>query len=260
MYESFLSLELGLPPNYESNPSRSLVIDHLQSTINRDSEYVAYFYCARNTAEPERGNPEEILRSILRQLSCPDPVFPIHELVQKAYVDMQDQGFGPRKLALDETSKLIIDVINAYSSVTIIVDALDECNTDTRSKFLLALKDISAKSATPVKILVSSRDDGDLLSQLNDSPQVRIREEDNAVDIERFINHQVEECIRKKEILMGGDVSEELRQLLIDKLIGGAKGMWVATRSLMELPHIAKLCVLGSVGLISNFKTSAVGE
>lgn len=176
----------------------SLVISHLQSTINRDSEYVAYFYCVRNTAEPERGNPEEILRSILRQLSCSDPIFPIHELVQKAYIDIQDQGFGPRKLTLDETSKLIIDVINTYSSVTIVIDALDECNVDTRSTFLGALKDISKESATPVKILVSSRDDGDTLFLLNDSLQVRIGEEDNAVDIERFVHHQVEECIRKK--------------------------------------------------------------
>lgn len=220
---------------------------------------MAYFYCVRNTAEPERGNTEEILRSILRQLSCSDPIFPIHELVQKAYIDIQDQGFGPRKLTLDETLKLIIDVINTYSSVTIVIDALDECNVDTRSTFLRALKDISKESATPVKILVSSRDDGDILFLLNDSLQVRIGEEDNAVDIERFVHHQVEECIRKKEILRGG-VSEELRQLLIDKLIEGAKGMWVAARPLMEVPNIAKLCVSGSAGLIFSFKTSAVGE
>ena len=125
---------------------------------------------------------------------------------------------------MDETSKLIIEVINAYSSVTIIIDALDECNADTRSRFLRALKDISKESATPVKILVSSRDGRDLIFQLNDSPQVRIGEEDNAVDIERFVNHQVEECIQSKEILRGA-VSKELRQLLINKLIGGAKGM-----------------------------------
>ena len=160
---------------------------------------------------------------------------------------------------MDETLKLIIDVINTYSSVTIVIDALDECNVDTRSTFLRALKDISKESATPVKILVSSRDDGDILFLLNDSLQVRIGEEDNAVDIERFVHHQVEECIRKKEILRGG-VSEELRQLLIDKLIEGAKGMWVATRPLMEVPNIAKLCVSGSAGLIFSFKTSAVGE
>jgi hypothetical protein len=193
--------------------------------MNWISEPLVYFYCARNTAEPERGNPAEILRSILRQLSCPGPGLSIVELVQRKYMKLQhDDGCEPRKLTFDETKSLIIEISKAFSSITIIIDALNECNPDTRSDLLDALKEIALQSKRPIKILFSSQDDKIIDSQLSDSLHVHIREGDNADDIKRFVEYQVEKSIRKKRLL-GGSVSPELKMHLTSSLVESAQGM-----------------------------------
>ena len=38
---------------------------------------IAYFFCVRNNAEPERADPEVIMRSILKQLSCSSSDLPV---------------------------------------------------------------------------------------------------------------------------------------------------------------------------------------
>jgi hypothetical protein len=192
--------------------------------MNWISMPLVYFYCARNTAEPERGDPREILRSILRQLSCPAPGLSIWEPAQRKYMALQHDGCEPRKLTLDETRKLIVEISKTFSLITIIIDALNECNPDTRADLLDALKDIVLQSEKPMRILVSSQDDKDLVSQLSDSLHVHIRESDNAGDIKRFVEDQVEKSIRKKKLL-GGKVPAELKQHLKSTLVDNAHGM-----------------------------------
>ena len=192
--------------------------------MNWISEPLVYFYCARSTAEPERGNPEEILRSILRQLSCPAPGLSIWEPVQRKYMALRYDGCEPRKLTFDETRKFIVERSKTFSLVTIIIDALNECNPDTRSDLLDALKEIALRSEKPVRILVSGQDDTDLVSQLSDALHVHIREDDNADDIKRFVEDQVEKSIHKKKLL-GGNVPAELKKHLMRTLVDNAQGM-----------------------------------
>lgn len=185
---------------------------------------LAYFYCARNTGEQERGDPEEILRSILRQLSCPAPGSPILESVQQKYRELRDEGFESKKLTLNETRKLILDITQIYPRITIIIDALNECNTDKLPDLLDSLEEIAEQSPNPVKIMISSRDDEGLARQFSNSVHLHIRETDNADDIKRFVEHQVEEAISKKRLL-GGEVSAELKEHVIRTLVTGAQGM-----------------------------------
>jgi polyhydroxyalkanoate synthesis regulator phasin len=185
---------------------------------------LAYFYCARNSGEQERGDPEEILRSILRQLSCPAPGFPILEAVQQKYRELRDEGFESKKLTLNETRTLILDIAQNCPRITIIVDALDECNADKLPDLLDSLKEIAEQSPNPVKIMVSSRDDEGLARQLSNSVHLHIREIDNADDIKRFVEDRVEEAISEKKLL-GGKVSAKLKEHVIQTLITGAQGM-----------------------------------
>src|SRR2546423_4530877 len=127
-----LTIVLTLRP-----PSRSKIIDTFlhESTSHRGPELLAYFYCARNMAEPERADPAEILRSILRQLSCLGSGAAIRESVVKKYKESEDDGFCPHRLTVEETVKLIIDITET-DPVTIIVDALDECTEGLRLELL----------------------------------------------------------------------------------------------------------------------------
>lgn len=188
---------------------------------------IAYFYCTRSTAEPERADPDEIMRSILRQLSCSKADLPIREPVAKMYKEMKEEadedGCEPAKLRVAECVDLILALLER-NPATIIIDALDECDPGRRHELLLAFDKIIRNSANVVKIFVSSRDDNDIVHRLANSPSVVIRAIDNSEDIERFVRFQLDQSIIEQR-LRSGIVSEELKSHIISVLIKGAQGM-----------------------------------
>jgi hypothetical protein len=187
-------------------------------------EHLAFFYCTRNAAEPERADPREVLRSLVRQLSCLKPGLPIMEPITTMYKERDERGFDITKLTLEECLKLLIELTGLYPSTTILLDALDECDPDTRHELLQALDDLIQNSTGLVKIFVSSRDDKDIVWRLRDSPNLYVQAGDNSEDIERFVRFEVERSINRR-MLLGGEVSDELRHAVINTLISGAQGM-----------------------------------
>ncbi|MCJ1382729.1 hypothetical protein MMC17_005842, partial [Xylographa soralifera] len=210
------------------------IIQHLHSENNSSSAPapIAYFYCARNTAEPQRADPDEIMRSILKQLSSSKPDLSVREPIAKEYrtrkEEAEQQGCEPAKLTIAECEELILALLE-HNPATIIIDALDECISARRYEILKTLNNIIQKSASLVKVFVSSRDDNDIVCRLKDSPNVIIHASDNSKDIERFIHSEVEKTIEDKRMLRG-DISDELKNQIITTLANGANGMfrWVS--------------------------------
>ena len=184
---------------------------------------LAYFYCARDAAEPERANPEKVLLSIARQLSGTDVTKPLCEATIHRYAAFRKAGLDARSLSMQETVELILSLL-FDTPATIVIDALDECDPARRHDLLDSLDAIIQNSANVVKILVSSRDDGDLVCRLETSPNLYISAKYNAGDIERFIWHEVSSAIEKKRLL-NGRVSEYLRNQIIKTLEAGSQGM-----------------------------------
>jgi hypothetical protein len=116
---------------------------------------------------------------------------------------------------------------------TIIIDALDECDPARRHELLTGLDNIIQQSASLVKVFVSSRDDNDIVCQLNHSPNLFIRASDNSEDIERFVHSEVAQCIKDKRLL-SGRVSEGLKSRIIATLSDGAQGMLVYASSMIS--------------------------
>ena len=204
---------------------RSVVIDDIQrrNDTNPTIAPLAHFYCAREAAEPERADPEKILLSIARQLSGTDATKPICEAARRMYDDYKRDGFNVKSLSLDQTVALILDLLGS-TPATIIVDALDECDPSRRHELLDSFDEIIQKSANVVKILISSRDDGDILCRLETSPNLYINAKYNSADIKRFIRVEIALAIERKRLLCGR-VSETLQNLIIKTLESGAHGM-----------------------------------
>lgn len=205
------------------------VIEYInqENRANAHPAPIAYFYCARNTTEPERADPEEVLRSLLEQLSSSDEDSPIRNPVVRAYEEKKKEAKGrkPERLALDE----IVDVILALletNPATIVIDALDECDPARRQDLFLALRKIIQKSANLVKVFVSSRDDHDIVHRLQNSPNLYIHSKDNSEDIGHFVHWQVIRAIEEEKLICG-NVSESLRDQVIETLISKAEGMLV---------------------------------
>lgn len=186
---------------------------------------IAYFYCARDDAEPERANPDDILRTVLEQLSSSNSSLPIREPVVQAYKEkkVEARGRTPEKLMRDETVEVILAILQSNPAI-IIIDALDECDSARRQDLLLDIQKIIRESASLVKFFVSSRDDHDIVYRLADSPNLYINVKDNSKDIERFVHSEVTKAINYGKLLCS-KVSKTLEDQIIQTLISKAEGM-----------------------------------
>ncbi|KAF4629419.1 hypothetical protein G7Y89_g8726 [Cudoniella acicularis] len=210
----------------------SSVIEQLrQEQLNQpNAAPIAYFYCSRNPAEYERSSPEEVMRSLLEQIFSDTTKLPIREPVVRVYKEKKDEEKGkrPQPLDLEEITRILVEIFKD-NPATIVIDTLDECDPDQRHNLLSALDIIITESASLIRVFVSTRNDGDIVCQLENSSNIFIRASDNSADIEKYVTGQVFEAIKKKRMARG-KVSKELEQQIIDTLIGKAQGMfrWVS--------------------------------
>jgi hypothetical protein len=113
-------------------------------------------------------------------------------------------------------------------SMIIVIDALDEVDPDKRHELLQAFETICSTASNPVKLFVSSRNDTDIRTMLEGLLNLFIYATDSRGDIETFVVKEVKTVIKRKR-LIGGKVSPELENLIVQTLIGRAEGMfrWV---------------------------------
>jgi hypothetical protein len=133
----------------------------------------AFLHCSRNANEPERSNPNIILANVARQISTLTPAGPLFQEVVDIYEEQESTGFAAGPLSLDESVKLIIALSCHYPVLTIFIDALDECDPERRSELLDAFETILIEAPTLVKLMVSSRDDQDIVWRLKGHMNLR---------------------------------------------------------------------------------------
>jgi hypothetical protein len=185
----------------------------------------AFFYCSRNAAEPTRSNPATILASIVRQLSSLQPGHPLLEPVVTSYQRKEAEGFASGQLRIEESCELIIQLAEHYPLTTIIIDALDECDPETRTDLLETLERVLQESTHLVKIFISSRDDQDIVCRLQEYPSLEIASHKNRDDITAFVRAETNGLIQKRKLLKFSSSKEQLQKLIIDRVIEGADGM-----------------------------------
>jgi len=207
--------------------SSSLVLEdilqqhRLQGHQLNGEEAVAFFYCSRTTGESERQEPKDILRCILKQLSSPLYGLPLKEPIVTKYERERQGNALDAGLSIKYSKDVLLQLIRQeYSRVTIVIDALDECNRNTRILLFHFLEEIlRQEQGAVVKILISSRTEPDILDVFGCSSNLYINAEDNAEDIRRFVDEQIDKR------LLGGKAEEELRKRAKDELCMKAQGM-----------------------------------
>ncbi|KAL8666371.1 MAG: hypothetical protein Q9168_007498 [Polycauliona sp. 1 TL-2023] len=223
----------GIPGSGKSKLMSTIVQSMLDDkNQNIATSALAYFYCTRDEAEKARADPDEILRAVLKQLSCFSTSQPIHPAVlhefRKREIDADEDGSDPSRFSLPDCQKLILEMADQLPLV-VIIDALDECDPLRRHELLAALKDIVQKSNNLIKVIVSSRNDSDIVCRLNDVPNVYIDSDDNGVDVDRFVEQELGKAIDERRLLQG-NVSSSLRQRILGNLKGRANGMFLWAR------------------------------
>lgn len=128
----------------------SIVVDDLDTRFRDDVHVgIAYLYC--NFRQQTDQKVEDLLSSLIRQLSQDQPSLP--ECLRMLY----DKHKGRTRLSLDELSEALQSVANLFSRIFIAVDALDECQLSdgSRSKFLAEI--FALQSKTGANIFATSR-------------------------------------------------------------------------------------------------------
>ncbi|CEJ61392.1 hypothetical protein PMG11_09927 [Penicillium brasilianum] len=207
----------------------STVIDEImKASQSNDMHSLAYFYCSRDTAEPERAKPQSILACIARQLSRRSQTQSIAPPTLALYYKLHSVDGSKRKPTMAELCSLIRELTELYDRSMIVVDALDECDVVTRWELVEALESIT-ESASLVKIFVSSREEGDLRLSLQTHSGLQVTSLENEDDIRKFVEFETDRLIAKKQLLAyirKKQTKEELTQLIKEDVISKAKGMF----------------------------------
>ncbi|KAK1756491.1 ankyrin repeat-containing domain protein [Echria macrotheca] len=220
----------GIPGSGKSTLC-SAVVDTLLASSKKQplAAPFAYFYCADSEAEPERASPEEILRCILRQLAIDTQNGKVRGSLLAAYecrvAEAKTGGLDVAKLRLKESVERILDLASE-DPLTIVIDALDEINEESRHQLLSALDRMVEESDNVVKIFLTSRNDGQIFGLLPSARRINITSEDTESDMKTYVGQQVDDAIAHKRMLNGG-VPAALRDQVAERLISGAGEMFL---------------------------------
>lgn len=193
----------------------SSVVDHMQRRYGPKSEGIlAYYYCSgTNGAATEA---IDVLGGILRQLAQSDGGLEIFEKWRLTHNQSQ-LDYHHIKVIL----RHLIEY-NGKTQTTIIIDALDEVNPDNIQHLMDTLDVLLDTSEGLLKVFVSSRDNPPIRMLLCDWPELKIDEKSTRIDLEFYIDENVDIRLGKNE-----RVSAELRREVKLFLKQDTKGVYV---------------------------------
>jgi hypothetical protein len=185
---------------------RSVVIEYINDFIKSDggTSGIAYTYFDYN--EPKGQNPAAVIKSLIKQLGSQSSHLPADP---RRYYGVQPK---------DNDFKALCSVFSAitaeFNRVYICFDAFDECAVEHQDKilsFVLQLSDLQN-----VRVFLTSRPHVERISELPASArtlQIEASDEDVHIYLSSRLSNE-------------RHLKDGIKQKVIDKLNGGAKGMY----------------------------------
>jgi hypothetical protein len=199
----------------------------------------AYFYFDFN--DTQKQDPELMFRSLLSQLLQRSSTIP--KGVDALFSACNNGQRQPPPHALLE---VIPQVMQQFTHVYVVLDALDECTQ--RPKLMDALETMARWQLDSVHLLMTSRKERDIESSL----EGYVEEEDTIcfqMDVvDRDIQRYVQQRLSDDKALTKWNKDAAIRQEIEVALMHGARGMYVCSPSL----RIAKVNKAGFDGLYAS--------
>ena len=110
--------------------------------------------------------------------------------------------------------------------VILILDALDECDEQSRHKLITVLHQL-VDHHLPVKILISSRRDDDITAEFEEKVNFSLSATENHDDIMRFVQENIQEYRNSKRTKrkLNSAISADLEQQIIKVFLEKSNGM-----------------------------------
>ena len=122
---------------------------------------------------------------------------------------------------MEESRAVLAELFRVYPKITLVVDALDECDKETRSDFLDILDKLIRESQKPTKLFISSRRDRDIKHRFENGLNLEITATDNQDDITKFVKHKIATSRKYWQ----DEIGIELKELITETLINKSGGM-----------------------------------
>ncbi|KAJ3547601.1 hypothetical protein NM208_g1444 [Fusarium decemcellulare] len=200
----------------------AIVIDHLYSEFENDSSTgIAFIYVSFQRRDEQGAG--QLLASLLRQLAR--GLSPLPKVLESLYKKHETRKARP---SIEELSQTLQAVIRLYSTTFIIIDALDECQTDDRKTFL---SDIGIlRNQTTANIFITSRPDLSLEGQLEGFSVQEICAHDD--DVMSYIDSQTAKMILLSEhnVDLELDEKKNLKALIRGKVGKAVDGIFLLAR------------------------------
>jgi hypothetical protein len=158
--------------------------------VQRTDEAFAYFYFDRR--DSSRCFPSAAICSLTRQLSVTADGRAMHRAVVGLYETREQRSVGSGQVDDDAAKQLLRDYVDTYPQTTIVLDALDECDYDSRGAFVSFIEDLTCNASKPVKVFISSRLEVDIAERLKGWPCIAIGATDNQDDIATLVKAELE--------------------------------------------------------------------
>jgi hypothetical protein len=184
------------------------VIDEIARTIHQSNACIAYLYFDYKNGEVQTG--DHVVRTLLKQLLLPSDLIP-HKL-EASYDDCCSRLKNPDRAIF--TGQLF-STATTFSSVYIMLDALDECTSETLTDIIPLIHQFKDAG---IKVFCTSRPHLHLQSRL-ETPSIIHSIHAHDEDVRNYLSMRLNKEWRH---------DERFRELIIERLAKGAEGKSVA--------------------------------
>ena len=129
----------------------SIAINHLKTSFPDDNTGRAYLYCIYKRQDNQKA--DDLLASLLGQLAARQSTVPAS--IRKLYDEHRRKGENSR-LSQNEIREGLQKIIKTYSRTFIVIDALDECETDGIRNELLS-EIYKLQKGSDIRLMVTFR-------------------------------------------------------------------------------------------------------
>lgn len=205
----------GIPGAGKSVLAGLVIYECLKLSSADDRKATTYFFCTyRDKATHSARN---VLSSLVSQLARQNEE--AFQIVEKYYKELAFQKPLAAEPSLQKLLTVFDTMVRMFDQVFVVVDGLDECETDevVRSLSQLSFK----KNSASISTLLLSRDVVHIRDQL-ESDFGHIEIEAHTEDIQLYVFTELEKRIESKQLRIR---NPELKAEIVDRLVNGAKGM-----------------------------------
>ena len=187
----------------------------LQSYTSTPNIAVLYFFFDFN--DPDKKRPENMMRSLLNQLSLHCVKVP--QVLEELYSSCLN---GDRKPSFEAVLKTFHQMAIAFDNTFIVLDALDECNQ--RPELLVNIQELISWNDTNLRVLVTSRKEKDIehsiLPLTKNEARVSIQSALVDADIRAYVHNQLQTNRKLQRWRCKPEVRMEIETTLTEKANG----------------------------------------